>query len=190
MIIYCFIGQCTALISAFVFNRQQNRVISPKFCPPAAVLGCCCCITRTVYLQIACSRKQAQSLFFLPAIFLLLFFYLLFPGCTSKCIIKMCFTVNSESVSHAGVICQFQSVASEISLTTHAATPCVHVPCMCFVLHIYIHVFVTGEVVRVLLQSTAVDCMEGGGVWGYGLPHLNASTTVTVSLLTVKQYEI
>ena len=29
-----------------------------------------------------------------------------------------------------------------------------------------------------------------GGVWGYGLPHLNASTTIRVSLLIVKQYEI
>ena len=75
----------------------------------------------------------------------------------------MCFTVNSESVSHAGVICQFQSVASEIqcynTCNDTVCTRTVHV----FVLHIYIHVFITGEVVRVLLQSTAVDCMEGGG---------------------------
>ena len=190
MIIYCFIGQCTALISAFVFNRQQNRVRSPKFCPAAAVLGYCCCITRTVYLLAACSRKQAQSLYFLRAIFLLSFFYLLFPGCTSKCIIKMCFTVNSESVSHAGVICQFQSVASEIqSYNTCSDTVCTRtVPVFCVA---YLHTRLCHRGSCSSITAVHRRSLHGrGGVWGYSLPHLNASTTVRVSLLTVKQYEI
>ena len=103
------------------------------------ILPCSCCLGLFLLHHPHCvspdcmqSKAGTKSLFS-TCYFLLSFFYLLFPGCTSKCIIKMCFTVNSESVSHAGVICQFQSVASEIqSYNTCSDTVCTRtVPVFC-----------------------------------------------------------
>ena len=122
VIICCFIGQCAALISTFVFQQT-------------ATLGCCLglLLHHAHCVSAHCLQWKAGTKFlFLPAIFVLIF-YLLFPSCTSECVIKMCFTVNSESVSHAGVICQFQSVASQIqSYNTCSDTVCTRtVPLFC-----------------------------------------------------------
>ena len=105
---------------------------------------------------------------------------------------KLCFTVNSESLS---LLMSFASasVFHHEYASRHAATPCAQVPYVCFVLLFYTHSFVTGGSCSWLhlVHSRTWDGMEGGGgFWGCCPSHLNASMSVAISLLTMKHYEI
>ena len=104
--LHSFIRKCTMVDSAFVFHQRVTVNYKPSIVPFSRCRGLQECMTLSTCISGVPALQQPRTVCFLSE------FHrqghiagLIFPHCTLECSIKLCFTIDTEIISPASVIC-------------------------------------------------------------------------------------